>query len=225
MGSANGVHHLALYTENIKAQIAFFTDVLGAELKALYWLHGMEGWCHGFVKLNDYSYIAFMQGPKKEGSVDEKGALAPPKAGGFGHLALNVSSREELLALRDRIRSRGVPAVGPINHGFCESIYFGGPEMLQLEIACSSCAIDEHAWIDPEVVALENISEEQLRTYIEPAHFARPPIAVEQPQPGPTTPVPLLWQGDELVRVLRTSDAVITSTMSEPKAPVSTVSS
>ena len=35
----NGVHHLAISTKDIKKQIEFFTDVLGGELKALYWMH------------------------------------------------------------------------------------------------------------------------------------------------------------------------------------------
>ncbi|MEZ5228995.1 MAG: VOC family protein [Acidimicrobiales bacterium] len=39
----NGVHHLAVNTANIKEQIEFFTDVLGAELVGLFWMHGVEG--------------------------------------------------------------------------------------------------------------------------------------------------------------------------------------
>ena len=38
--SINGIHHLAIATRDIKAQIEFFSDVLGAELVALYWMHG-----------------------------------------------------------------------------------------------------------------------------------------------------------------------------------------
>ena len=53
MGLANGVHHLAICTADIKRQIEFFTDVLGAELKALYWMHGVEGAWHGFLRLNE----------------------------------------------------------------------------------------------------------------------------------------------------------------------------
>src|SRR5262245_65161119 len=60
----NGVHHLAVSTADIKAQIAFFNDVLGMELVALYWMHGVEGAWHGFLKLNDHSYVAFVQTPE-----------------------------------------------------------------------------------------------------------------------------------------------------------------
>ena len=57
-------------------------------------------------------------------------------------------------ALRDRIRSRGVNVIGPLDHGMCHSIYFAGPEDLSLEIATSAAPIDARAWIDPEVVKL-----------------------------------------------------------------------
>ena len=61
--SPNGVHHLAISTSNIKAQIEYFTDVLGCELVALYWMHGVPNTFHGFLKLNDASYVAFVQSP------------------------------------------------------------------------------------------------------------------------------------------------------------------
>ena len=59
----NGVHHIAICTSDIKQQIAFFSDVLGMELVALYWMHGVKGAWHGFMKLNDHSSVAFVQSP------------------------------------------------------------------------------------------------------------------------------------------------------------------
>ena len=61
MTKPNGVHHFAICTADIKAQIAYFTDVLGMELVALYWMHGVEGAWHGFLKLNDQCSIAFVK--------------------------------------------------------------------------------------------------------------------------------------------------------------------
>jgi len=73
MGLASGVHHLAISTADLKGQLEFFTDVLGAELKALYWMHGVPGAKHAFVKLNDSSYIAFVHMPPIEGIPTELG--------------------------------------------------------------------------------------------------------------------------------------------------------
>ena len=62
MGLPNGVHHLAICTKDMKEQVEFFTQVVGMELVALYWMHGVKNTYHGFVKLGDSSSIAFVQG-------------------------------------------------------------------------------------------------------------------------------------------------------------------
>jgi hypothetical protein len=108
--------------------------------------------------------------------------------------------------LRDRIRSRGVPVMGPIDHGMCQSMYFAGPEGLCLEVATGS-DIDERAWIDPEVQALAGISDAELKGYLAPSEYTRPAEAVPQPAYDPAKPhleyPPAVYQ-----RVLATPDEV-----------------
>ncbi len=194
MGLPNGVHHLAIMTSDIKAQIEFFTDVLGAELKALYWMHGVDGAWHGFLQLNEHSYLAFVQTPdvaKIEPVVGVSHAANPgaPSAGGtMQHVAFSVANMDDLLSMRDRVRDRGINIFGPINHGMCHSIYFAGPEGLNLEFAFSEQAIDERAWIDPEVVALAGISAQELERFIRPRTFVSQGGGVAQPPIDPTKP-------------------------------------
>src|SRR5574338_1384249 len=194
MGLANGVHHLAVATGDIKAQIEFFTDVLGMELVALYWMHGVPGTWHGFLKLNDGCYLALVQNdeigkiPRQLGVTHAGSAAAPVAPGAMQHVAFNVGSQGELLALRDRIRSRGVNVFGPLDHGMCHSIYFAGPEDLSLEIATSAKPIDARAWIDPEVVELAGISAEELARYRAPAPFESRGGRVPQPPIDPAKP-------------------------------------
>ena len=59
-----GLHHLALCTADMKSQIEFFTDKLGMELQALYWMHGVADTWHGFLRFNDESSIAFVCNPQ-----------------------------------------------------------------------------------------------------------------------------------------------------------------
>ena len=63
MNKIEGLHHLAICTGDMKAQIDFFTDKLGMELQALYWMHGVENTFHAFLRLNDESSIAFVHNP------------------------------------------------------------------------------------------------------------------------------------------------------------------
>ena len=222
----NGVHHLAVSTADIKAQIAFFTDVLGMELVALYWMHGVEGAWHGFLKLNDHSYVAFVQTPDiakidRVLGATHSGSPGSPSAGGtMQHLAFNVDSLEELLAFRDRIRSRGISVVGPIHHGLCDSIYFAGPEDLSLEIATSERAIDGRAWIDPEVVALAGISAAELARFRAPERTAATGGTRPQPPLDPDKPVMRGWPPGVYEHLASLPDDEFTARMSETEPPV-----
>ncbi len=195
MNKVEGLHHLAICTADMKAQIEFFTDKLGMELQALYWMHGVANTWHGFLRLNDESSIAFVCNPK---IADIPRTLGESHAGNPGancaggavqHIALKVRNHEELLAMRDRLRSKGVPVMGPLDHGMCQSIYFAGPERLSLELSYSDEPINAEAWIDPEVVDLAGISAEELARYKTPAGFADERGGVPQPElgsaPGP----------------------------------------
>ena len=81
MGLPNGVHHLAIATKDIKKQIEFYTEVVGMELVALYWMHGVEKTFHGFLRMNDSSSIAFVQGPEMASIEGVPGVSHPPWTG------------------------------------------------------------------------------------------------------------------------------------------------
>ncbi|HEX9258529.1 MAG TPA: VOC family protein [Acidimicrobiales bacterium] len=221
----NGVHHLALSTTDVKTQIEFFTDVLGGELKALYWMHGVDKTFHAFVELNPTSYIAFVQHPENtdrvELGVTHAGSAGGPVPGGtMQHVAFAVDTLDDLYAMRDRIRSRGIIVLGPINHGMCQSIYFAGPEGLSLEVA-TGASIDARAWIDPEVQALAGIDDDELARYLKPADFARPAEPVPQPPVDMTKPQQLGYSEKALARLQAVPDEVMwSSVVSEPPVKV-----
>lgn len=221
MSLSNGVHHLAIATGDIKKQIEFFSDVLGMELVAFFWMHGVEGGWHCFLKMSDHSYVSFVQTPEigkieRTLGVTHAGNGANPCAGGvMQHLAFNVDTEDELLALRDRIRSHGVTVMGPLDHGMCKSMYFAGPEDLSLEIATAEKAIDERAWIDPEVVALAGISEEELARFKRPGAFPGQGGAVAQPPFDPEKP----WMrgyGEDVYKMIAAAPDEAIAAQAEP---------
>jgi catechol 2,3-dioxygenase-like lactoylglutathione lyase family enzyme len=225
MTRANGIHHLAISTGNMKAQIEFFSDVLGMELVALYWMHGVAGTWHGFMRLNDKASVAFVyndriRDTKPQVGVSHAGNPGLPTApGAMQHVAFNVDSDEELLNMRDRIRSRGVNVIGPLDHGMCKSIYFAGPEGLSLEIATSSSAIDARAWIDPEVQALAGINDEDLARFQAPAPYKGEGGAVKQPAFDPAKPHQV-YPPDVYRAILSMSDEDVLQRLSVPEPPV-----
>ena len=225
MSKPDGVHHLAITTADIKTQIAFFTDVLGMELVALYWMHGVKGAWHGFFKLNDHSSVAFVQSPDipkipRQIGVTHSGNPGGPCAGGaMQHVAFNVRDDAALMEMRDRIRSRGVNVFGPIDHGFCKSIYFAGPENLSLELSTSRAAIDARAWIDPEVVKLAGISELELARYKSPARYSNGAGPLAQPPIDPAKPH-MVYPGRRYAEMVATADDDYTRQRSETTPPV-----
>ncbi len=226
MNKVQGLHHLAICTANMKGQIEFFTDRLGMELVALYWMHGVENTWHGFLRLNDESSIAFVCNPQVEkipvafGQTHAGNPAANVARGVMQHLALRVNNHEEMMALRDRLRSKGVPVLGPMDHGMCVSMYFAGPENLSLELSYSKEPIDQEAWIDPEVVALAGIDAEELARYKHPAAFQHSAGSIAQP--AATTPGPHMTNypsGVDYARVIGAPDAAMWNAV-DNKPPV-----
>lgn len=221
----NGVHHLAVNTADIKAQIEFFSDVLGAELVGIFWMHGVEGAYHAFCRLNDHCSISFVELPQNHEiestiGLTHAGTGAGPSAPGtMQHLAFNVDTVEELLAMRDRIRSKGVNVMGHIDHGLCQSIYFAGPEGLTLEVATSLEAIDARAWIDPEVCDLVGFSAEELERCKNPEPFMPGAEPVPQPPIDPTKPH-MDYPPADYERMMAVPDDVITAAASYAEPPV-----
>ena len=158
-----GIHHLAFMAGDIKKHIAFFSQVMGCPLVALFDMHGVPGGLHAFLRMNDHSYFSIVQLPKVDeipieiGKTHAGNGALPSAPGTLQHLAFRADSDEDLLAMRDRIRSHGVNVIGPIDHGMCRSIYFAGPDQMTLEVACSTEAIDPARWIDPAELAKAGI--------------------------------------------------------------------
>lgn len=229
MAKPNALHHIAISTGNIKEQIAYFSDVLGMELTALYWMHGVEGAFHAFLKMGEES-VAFVF-KEENANIDSTigvthagnggGASAP---GTMQHLAFNVDTMDDLHAMQDRIRSRGVPVMGPIRHGICTSIYFAGPEQLSLEVSTSHTAehpLDEiGTWIDPEVVGLAGINADELKSYMAPAEYKANGSRVPQPEYDPSKPH-MAYPKDRYDAILNTPDEVVTANSSiiDPPSP------
>ncbi|MES9968552.1 MAG: VOC family protein [Candidatus Thiodiazotropha sp.] len=183
--SPNGINHLALASSDIKKTLQFFNQVLGMPLASLYWMHGVENTIHGFISLNEHSLLAFVSNPKitKEVTfgITHSGNPGDTCAGGtMQHVAFNVNNLDDLLAIRDRVRSKGLHCMGPMDHGMMQSIYFAGPDNMTLEVAFLT-GVDPRKWIDPTAVEHVGISMEELEELKNPKPFSRPSEPVTNP--------------------------------------------
>ena len=189
----SGIHHIAIMAADIKTHIAFFSEVMGCPLVALFDMHGVPGGLHAFLKMNEHSYFSIVQLPGVDkipvtlGVTHAGNGALPSAAGTMQHLAFRADDVSGLLALRDRIRSHGINVIGPIDHGFCKSIYFAGPDRLTLEVAAHVSAIDPARWIDPTVLAKAGISAEEADRFRGPAPYDGP-MGLAQPPYDPARP-------------------------------------
>ncbi len=220
----DGIHHIAIMFANMKEQLTFFTQVLGFPLVGLFDMHGVPGGKHAFLKMADDSFFSVVELdgvgniPAKIGVTHAGTGAGKCAAGTMQHIAFRAPDEAGLLALRNRIRSHGVAAIGPIGHGFCQSIYFAGPEGLTLEVSCAVSEVDPARWVDSKVLTACGISGAEAEAMRNPAPCVSE-ASVAQPAYDPAVPN-MAYPPETLKMILATPDAAITAQRSYNEPPV-----
>jgi catechol 2,3-dioxygenase-like lactoylglutathione lyase family enzyme len=194
-----GVHHLALCTDDMKATVDFYVDVLGIPL-----VHAMkvpaglgsapgnrgnppyERIRHYFFDMGNDSLLAFFEIPKGAEPRANRNAI-----GAMQHCAFVVTPRR-LKKLEERLKKAGIDYIGPIAQlpGLI-GLYFIDPNGIRLEFACQPGDGDHPAVLDCVKQTQDEMAEE-LAT-LPPARRSRPPSRKRQraaaaSRYGPGTP-------------------------------------
>jgi glyoxylase I family protein len=128
-----GLHHVTVIVADLDRTTEFYRDVLGLALvregvndddpdARHFWFgdaHGTAG-----------TLMSFMEYPEME--------QAKVGVGSVHHVAVSVSSTEELEAWRDYLRSRGIDCTDVFERGGLRSIYLRDPDQNIVEIATAS---------------------------------------------------------------------------------------
>jgi catechol 2,3-dioxygenase-like lactoylglutathione lyase family enzyme len=225
MVQPTGIHHIAVMTGDMKKQIEFFSDVVGLPLVAIFDMHGVPGGIHAFLKLDEDCSFSLVQLPDTAEvpatlGITHAGTGAGNSAGGtMQHLAFHVADEAHLLAMRDRIRHKGVNVIGPLDHGMCKSIYFAGPEHLTLEVACPGMAVTPDRWIDPAVLAKVGISAEEVKGFANPDGYSGESGTVTQPPYDEAKPH-MAYPPDQYKMMLAIPDAALAAMPQHNEPPV-----
>ena len=220
----DGIHHIAIMSADMKAQLTFFTAVMGFPLVGLFEMHGVPGGKHAFLKMADDSFFSVVELagiaeiPSTIGVTHAGTGAGKCAAGVTQHIAFRVPDEAGLIAMQNRIRSHGVPAIGPIGHGFCKSIYFAGPEGLTLEVSYAVSAVDPAHWVDPAVLEECGISGDEAQAMMGPAPCLAGGV-VAQPAYDEAKPQ-LAYPPETLKAILSAPDAAITMQGSYNEPPV-----
>ncbi|NOX52343.1 MAG: VOC family protein [Gammaproteobacteria bacterium] len=139
------VHHVAYRCRDAEQTRWFYEEILGLPLAAaLVFDHipgfggnlgepAKEEYMHLFFELGDGNFIAFFDHPDTamESGFERKHSFDM-------HLALEVESHEAMLVWQEHISRSGKTSLGPVDHGFIQSIYMYDPNGIQVEITCKT---------------------------------------------------------------------------------------
>ena len=176
-----GVHHLALCTDDMKATVDFYVEVVGLPL-----VHAMkvpaglgsgpknrgnppyEEIRHYFFDMGNDSLLAFFEIPKGAEPRGNRNAI-----GAMQHCAFVVTP-QRFKALEERLKKAGVDYIGPLPQlpGLM-GIYFMDPNGIRLEFACQpedgeaqavlECITQTPEEISRELATLPGASPEWIR--------------------------------------------------------------
>jgi catechol 2,3-dioxygenase-like lactoylglutathione lyase family enzyme len=175
-----GVHHLALCTDDMKATIDFYVDVLGMPLvhatkvpPGLGTGSGNRGnppyeqLRHYFFDMGNDSLLAFFEIPKGQEPSGNRNAI-----GAMQHCAFVVTA-ERFREVEARLASRRIDYIGPIQQlpGLL-GIYFYDPNGIRLEFACQPddgeapavipCVMQTRAEARSELATLPGVTPEWI---------------------------------------------------------------
>ena len=129
MTDINGLHHNAYRCRDSEETRAWYEEFLGLPLVSAFEIQGGEA-LHTFFQMKDGSCLAFFEAPgmpfefKRQNDLDL-------------HIALGVepATFESML---QKGNAEGRELRGPVDHGFCRSIYFRDPNGYVIELTADT---------------------------------------------------------------------------------------
>jgi catechol 2,3-dioxygenase-like lactoylglutathione lyase family enzyme len=130
------LNHAAWVTHDVAATHDFYTRIMGMEIASTVIDDKVPStgdsfpYFHIFFKMKDGSTLAFFEAP----GLPPPAKSTHPAYDIFTHIALEVSSREDVLKWHEWLKKNDIDIVGPTDHGIIYSIYFYDPNGVRLEI-------------------------------------------------------------------------------------------
>ena len=129
------LYHVAYRCNDAQETIDFYTKVLGLKFAMAVSQERVPStqeelpYIHIFLEMADGSSVAFFELPQAAQAIPDTNT--PPWV---QHLALEVASREHLLAMKATLEQHGVEYIGIVDHGTIHSLYFFDPNGHRLEV-------------------------------------------------------------------------------------------
>lgn len=130
------LYHIAYRCKNSQETTDFYTNVLGLKFAMAMSQDQVPStgerlpYIHIFFEMEDGSNVAFFELPEVPEAIRDTNTPSWVQ-----HLALEVSTMDDLLAMKKRLEDNKVEFIGPVDHGTINSLYFFDPNGHRLEVA------------------------------------------------------------------------------------------
>jgi catechol 2,3-dioxygenase-like lactoylglutathione lyase family enzyme len=124
-----GLHHNAYRCRDSEETRGFYEDFLGLRFITAFEIDGARA-LHTFFAMDDGSCLAFFEAPGMPFDFKEQNALDL-------HIALAVEP-DTFERMLEQGKAEGREVRGPVDHGFCRSIYFRDPNGYIIELTADT---------------------------------------------------------------------------------------
>jgi catechol 2,3-dioxygenase-like lactoylglutathione lyase family enzyme len=136
------LNHFAWRCRDAEETRHFYEDILGLPLTHIIKADRVPStgeycpYTHIFFQMGDGSYIAFFD------LGDDVAAQPSPNTPSWvNHIALEVPTRDDLVAAKAKLEANGIKVIGVTDHDILNSIYFFDPNGLRVEL--TTWTVDE----------------------------------------------------------------------------------
>ena len=131
-----GFHHVAYTTKDVEATTHFYRDLMGFPLTYTEVQGHGESWVrHVFYDIGDGESLAFFQiqgvGEKEGYATDVSESVGLPVWVNHAAVRATAAKQEEV---RARMEAAGIKPLMELDHGWCQSLYYGDPNGVMVEL-------------------------------------------------------------------------------------------
>jgi catechol 2,3-dioxygenase-like lactoylglutathione lyase family enzyme len=150
MTQYRAVNHVAFATNDMDGTIRFWRDLLGMRLIAGISEPGSKQY---FFEIAENVMISFFEWPGVEPVADKDPGRPVTGPFLFDHICIEISDREALWALKDKLEAADIWVTEVMDNGFIHSMFSTDPNNIQLEFCYRIDAVnlsENPKMIDPE---------------------------------------------------------------------------
>ena len=167
------LHHVAYRCVDAQETVDFYESFLDLELATSIAENVVPSTgeryphIHVFLEMADGGSVAFFELPESDEMISD-----PNTPDWVQHLALKVENTEALLEYKERLQGGGHSVLGPIDHSFCESIYFRDPSGHRLELTADVDDNELHQQLRSSArPTLAHWEEHRVAPEVDPLHM------------------------------------------------------